>query len=202
MANHSTLTSLFTDIADAIRDKSGTTGSIVADNFPEAIAAIDTQEDLEPELETQDNLIEQIATTLSRKLPENLRDELDTQDNLIAQIALALEGKCGVGNSFAAHGDFTLSADSTTLTIPAIAGKNNVMVTYVSDYTTSSSNACISFVSVCNGRVVRCGTSYYSNYTCIESSSATGYDSFTGTFTILQSNNEKFRSGTYEYTAW
>ena len=41
MANtHSTLTSLFTDIADAIRGKTKGTAKIVADNFPEAIAAI------------------------------------------------------------------------------------------------------------------------------------------------------------------
>lgn len=37
--NHSTLTSLFTDIADAIRAKTGGTEPIVADQFPEAIAA-------------------------------------------------------------------------------------------------------------------------------------------------------------------
>ena len=43
MANtHSTLTSLFTDIADAIRDKTESTASIVADTFPAAIAAIET----------------------------------------------------------------------------------------------------------------------------------------------------------------
>lgn len=41
MANaHSTLASLFTDIAKAIRSKTGGTASIVADNFPEAIASI------------------------------------------------------------------------------------------------------------------------------------------------------------------
>lgn len=41
MANaHSTLTSLFTDIAKAIRSKTGGTGAIVADQFPEAIAGI------------------------------------------------------------------------------------------------------------------------------------------------------------------
>lgn len=57
MANHSTLTSLFTDIADAIREKTGSTGTIIADNFPETIATIDTQEDLEPELTAQDDLI-------------------------------------------------------------------------------------------------------------------------------------------------
>lgn len=37
---HSTLTSLFTDIANAIRVKTNSTSSIVADNFPDAIMAI------------------------------------------------------------------------------------------------------------------------------------------------------------------
>ena len=41
MANtHSNLTSLFTDIANAIREKTGTTGQIVADKFPENIRGI------------------------------------------------------------------------------------------------------------------------------------------------------------------
>ena len=39
---HSTLTSLFSDIADAIRAKTGETNTIIADNFPTAIAAIPT----------------------------------------------------------------------------------------------------------------------------------------------------------------
>lgn len=44
MANiHTTLTSLFSDIADAIREKTGDTGKIVADDFPDAIQAIRTQ---------------------------------------------------------------------------------------------------------------------------------------------------------------
>lgn len=43
MANtHSTLTGLFTDIADSIRAKTGGTGAIVADKFPEAISGITT----------------------------------------------------------------------------------------------------------------------------------------------------------------
>ena len=37
---HSTLTSLFSDIADAIRVKKGTSADIVADNFPDEIASI------------------------------------------------------------------------------------------------------------------------------------------------------------------
>lgn len=41
MANtHETLTGLFTDIAGAIRSKTGGTGTIVADQFPEAISGI------------------------------------------------------------------------------------------------------------------------------------------------------------------
>lgn len=41
MANtHSTLASLFTDIAKAIRSKTGSSASIVADQFPDAIAGI------------------------------------------------------------------------------------------------------------------------------------------------------------------
>lgn len=47
MANtHTTLTSLFTDIADAIREKKGTTGAIVADNFPSEIAGISTESEV------------------------------------------------------------------------------------------------------------------------------------------------------------
>lgn len=37
---HATLTSLFSDIADAIREKTGDTAQIVADNFPAAIEDI------------------------------------------------------------------------------------------------------------------------------------------------------------------
>lgn len=41
MANkHSTLTSLFSDIADAIRSKTGSSETIIADDFPEAIGDI------------------------------------------------------------------------------------------------------------------------------------------------------------------
>ena len=43
MATHTTLTSLFSDIANAIRQKTGDAGKIVADNFPTAIQSIRTQ---------------------------------------------------------------------------------------------------------------------------------------------------------------
>lgn len=41
MAKHNSLSELFTDIADSIRAKTGGTDTIVADNFPEAIEAIE-----------------------------------------------------------------------------------------------------------------------------------------------------------------
>ena len=40
MPNHTSLASLFGDIADAIRAKTGGSGQIVADQFPQAISAI------------------------------------------------------------------------------------------------------------------------------------------------------------------
>lgn len=41
--NHATLVSLFGDIANSIRSKTGDTNTIVADNFPDAISSITTQ---------------------------------------------------------------------------------------------------------------------------------------------------------------
>ena len=68
MANkHATLTSLFTDIADSIRTKTGRTDNIIADEFPDAIDDIPEQEDLDAELTTQDSLISQIISALDGK---------------------------------------------------------------------------------------------------------------------------------------
>lgn len=68
MANsHETLTGLFTDIADAIRSKSGSSEPIVADNFPGAISSISTSENLDAELATQDSLIAQITAAVEGK---------------------------------------------------------------------------------------------------------------------------------------
>lgn len=52
MANkYSTLTSLFTAIADAIRGRTGGTDTIVADDFPDAIAAIEANKSVASILE-------------------------------------------------------------------------------------------------------------------------------------------------------
>ena len=42
MSQHTTLTSLFSDVANAIRTKTGSSSAIAADDFPEAIEAIET----------------------------------------------------------------------------------------------------------------------------------------------------------------
>ena len=96
MAEHNNLTSLFSDIADAIRKKNGSTGTIVADNFPSVIAAINTQEDLDPELADQDAKIAELQELLQGKAvpaPEDLTEELAAQSEIIAQLAGALEVK-------------------------------------------------------------------------------------------------------------
>lgn len=56
-----------TGIGDAIREKEGTTEVIPVNNMKARIQAIDTQEDLDAELATQDNLIAQIMTELEGK---------------------------------------------------------------------------------------------------------------------------------------
>lgn len=68
MANkHENLNSLFTNIADAIREKTGGTATIVADDFPDAIRAIPTSEDLSAEITAQDAVIAQIQSALEGK---------------------------------------------------------------------------------------------------------------------------------------
>ena len=44
MATHKTLSALFTDIAAALRERTGATGTIVADMFPEKIRSISSSE--------------------------------------------------------------------------------------------------------------------------------------------------------------
>ena len=54
MANkHTTLDSLFTDIADQLRAKKNTSGVIVADDFPDEIESLETVSDLYSRLKTE-----------------------------------------------------------------------------------------------------------------------------------------------------
>ena len=65
-----TLTELFTNIANAIRAKTGSTEPIIAEDFPSAIEAIEAgnTEDLDVEITEQEGLIEQIQTMLEDKV--------------------------------------------------------------------------------------------------------------------------------------
>ena len=55
MANHTTLSALFTAVANAIRAKTGGSANIVADDFPTAIAAIPSGDDIVTQLCNKDN---------------------------------------------------------------------------------------------------------------------------------------------------
>ena len=201
--NHETLTSLFSDIADAIRAKSGSSDSIIADNFPTAISEIETivsDENLEDELNTQDNLIEEITTMLNRKMPENLTEELNKQDILISQIALALEGKCAVSGSSILSGNFTLAENSSTLTIPALAGRSNMIITYIGTFTPNN-NGYITSLKIVDDNIY-CGIIYSSTYTNVISSNIVNYNITTGEFNVQPDHNESFMNGLYEYIIW
>lgn len=102
---HSTLTELFTNIANAIRSRTGSTETIVADNFPSAIEEIETGTTL-PELTNEGSaedlmsgkeLINSEGNTVTGTF--TIDNELTTQEDLISQITTALAGKAGSSGS-------------------------------------------------------------------------------------------------------
>lgn len=141
MANaHSTLASLFTDIAKAIRSKTGGTASIVADNFPTAISSIEVKENLTSELSTQDGLISQINTALAGKVGKELPvlsnpagagnieagyQAIDGQGNLM--IGTFVPESVTVTNVDSVLSNYS-QMKNTPITIPAIEGKANFII--------------------------------------------------------------------------
>lgn len=70
--NHETLTALFTDIADAIREKTGGTEPIVADTFPTRISGIvSTGEDLYPTASRQTTSVDILLREVKRKIADH-----------------------------------------------------------------------------------------------------------------------------------
>lgn len=96
---HTTLTSLFTDIADAIRNKTGSTEAIVADNFPDAINNFPTLEELTSDADatTEDILVGKTAYVDGAKVEGSfdIEAELNTQVSLLEQIDTAFKTKVG-----------------------------------------------------------------------------------------------------------
>lgn len=107
MANkHTTLSSLFTAIADAIRTKNETTESIVADNFPDAIAAISTGVELPV-----------LSNPATADIIPSGYDAVDGDGNLIegtgAGLGNATVGNVDSGVTFTSANGLKLSGTST-----------------------------------------------------------------------------------------
>lgn len=133
---HSTLTALFSDIADSIRGKTGQSGTIVADNFPTAIDGITTpvlqSKSATPSLSTQtitpDSPNNGLSSVSVSAVTKELLATLDSDfkaENIKKDVDLfgligTLEG--GGGNLLLVTGDFTL-LDTTKVNIQHGLGK-------------------------------------------------------------------------------
>ena len=110
---HATLTSLFSDIADAIRAKTGSQATIVADNFPTAIAAI--PQGGSPTLQTKSKSYTPSETAQSEAVTaDNGYDGLDTVNVSVAAVSSSY-----VGSGITRRDSTNLSASGATVTAPA-----------------------------------------------------------------------------------
>ena len=110
---HATLTSLFSDIADAIRAKTGSQATIVADNFPTAIAAI--PQGGSPTLQTKSKSYTPSETAQSEAVTaDNGYDGLDT-----VNVSVAAVSSTYVGSGITRRDSTDLSASGATVTAPA-----------------------------------------------------------------------------------
>ena len=203
MANaHSTLASLFTDIAKAIRSKTGGTASIVADNFPTAISSIEVKENLDSELATQDSLIAQINTALTGKagvaLPV-LSNPAGTGNIEAGYQAIDGSGKLIEGDMvkgvLPVSGNATYVA-SNKMKCAGVYGKSYIHI-YIAQ-TTSTIGQMTQFWVV-NGKGYGLGNSYASSKSNMTVSIATD-----GTITVSGTTSDiQFKSGiTYRFDAW
>lgn len=218
MAEHNNLKSLFSDIADAIREKNGSTDTIVADNFPSVIAAIDTQEDLDPELTEQDAKIAELQELLQGKAvpaPEDLTEELAAQseiiaeqDELITQLATALEGKVGTSGGAEVLSGTVTPTDDYNITISDAIGKDNVVLMarpYEFNVGAIKKDYICSFTYQ-NGNMnyVIAGGGYLALYECDPSCAVFIFDKATGIVSLDQNSilYERFCQDTYQYFTW
>ena len=133
-----------------------------------------------------------------------LADELAAQDELISQLVAALENKAGIASVIV--GEITTTASSTSLAISDAAGKDNVVLMYMS----SGGYQASAMADAGFGSVIVHGSSH--SYTTMYASElAAGsddgfikYDSATGTVSVASNMryNETFIAGKYIYVTW
>ena len=113
MANHTSLASLFTDIANAIRAKLGSSGRIVADNFPAAIQSIPTGST--PVLETVTKSYTPTETAQSDTItPGTGYDAIEEVDVTVGAIPNDY-----VGSAVTRRSSSDLTANAGTVSAPA-----------------------------------------------------------------------------------
>lgn len=138
--NHATLTALFTDIADAIRAKTGKTGKIVADNFPSEIAAIQAGGGSADEktctikfngwssyFTSVKYLAFEDGSLIIKRITSNIPDDL-MLENVVCNTVIVLEksmnasietgGNCALLQTGAVYLLYQTAANGSTLTLP------------------------------------------------------------------------------------
>lgn len=141
------------------------------------------------------NKTDLVSIADSIRTKTGLNDELTFPNGFINAI-----DEISVGSSLI-YGEIITSSNSTSITIPAIVGKTNVMLSYLGIATTSSSKAYVTCIDL-QGDACSHNISYYNELYGTDDASLISYNSSTGTFALTSAYNEYFGAGKYTYVAW